>query len=265
MKLGQIITIIILSVLVTSLGVAASDSLKVSSGSLLGSLISSGKPVCPKGTVEVKTSPSFTCVDEYEASASLECANTSPDSHEQTATNLNTVACKADSRDVLPWVYINRSEASLACARAGKRLPTASEWYQFSLGTDALSCNVRSQGATISSEFPECISSTGIKQTTGNVWEWTSDDVVDGTYRGRKLPGSGYVDAVDSTGVATSLLADLASSSYLNGYIWSNTSGSFGVIRGGFYGSREDAGVYTVQAQTPSNFSGVAIGFRCVK
>jgi hypothetical protein len=37
------------------------------------------------------------------------------------------------------------------------------------------------------------------------------------------------------------------------------------MIRGGFYSSGEDAGLYTINASIPTSFATQGIGFRCVQ
>jgi formylglycine-generating enzyme required for sulfatase activity len=99
----------------------------------------------------------------------------------------------------------------------------------------------------------------------GNVWEWTSDDVIDGGYNDRTLPNAGYVREVDAGGVATETQLELPEPNFYDDYIWSNQSEVYGLLRGGFYGSGNDGGVFAVQAMTKPSFTGAAIGFRCAQ
>ncbi|MDC1205621.1 formylglycine-generating enzyme family protein, partial [Candidatus Pacebacteria bacterium] len=109
-----------------------------------------------------------------------------------------------------------------------------------------------------------CISAAGVFDAVGNVWEWTNDDVFDGSYNGRALPVEGYVRQVDRGGIAT---VSGTSSAELFGedYIWSKETGVYAIMRGGFYASKDDAGVYAVHAATLPTMRGAAIGFRCVQ
>ncbi len=98
----------------------------------------------------------------------------------------------------------------------------------------------------------------------GNLWGWVRDDVIDGKYNERSLPETGFVTQIDGKGMAvvsTSTEQDL----FGKDYFWAKEQGAYGVIRGGFYDSDTDAGIYTVHADTPPTTAGVAIGFRCVK
>jgi formylglycine-generating enzyme required for sulfatase activity len=98
----------------------------------------------------------------------------------------------------------------------------------------------------------------------GNAWEWTSEDVIDGMWNGRTLPQSGYVRQVDQSGVA--VVSDaVPQEGFYGDYFWSKPTGAFGMMRGGFYGSQSDAGVYTLHAETLPTTAGAAISFRCVQ
>jgi len=159
---------------------------------------------------------------------------------------------------------MNREQATVMCARSGKRLPTAAEWYQFALGTDIKKCHTAGSDVVGGDMFPDCVSAVQIKNTVGNVWEWVNDDVISGQYLGRQLPETGYVKQVDNGGVAT--VTVLERESEITGeYFWSKNTGAFAMIRGGYYGSKTDAGVFTVHAQTLPTFFGEAVGFRCLR
>lgn len=248
----------------TVLGAYASDTMRGGGFSQLGQLLGAKPSVCPNGMVEVPTALSFTCVDQYEASPDLDCPRTTVESVADTDANVNATNCRAGSKaGVMPWRYIDREQASRLCARAGKRLPTALEWYQFAIDTPENKCRTNTNIGK-AGEATDCTSAFGVHDTVGNLWEWVSDDVIDGTYNNRLLPGSGYVSQVDSGGVATAVASNRASQ-YDGDYLWNNPTGSFGMLRGGFYGGKADAGVYAVQAETLPNFSGEAVGFRCVR
>jgi formylglycine-generating enzyme required for sulfatase activity len=215
--------------------------------------------------VHVPAALTFSCVDEYEAVASSECSVEVPQSQLDTDLNLGQNTCAATSQpDLEPWRHVTREQAVVLCARAGKRLPSASEWYQAALGTDASVCNIDSKAVGNGKDFPDCRSAAGIANAVGNVWEWVTDDVIDGVYQGRQLPATGYVSQVDAGGMATVTNEDLQDQ-MLGGYFWSKGEGAYGIIRGGFYGSKTDATSYTAHAYTAPTFRGAAVGFRCVK
>jgi formylglycine-generating enzyme required for sulfatase activity len=98
----------------------------------------------------------------------------------------------------------------------------------------------------------------------GNVWEWTRDDAVSGTYNGRPLPQSGYVAQVDQSGIAV-ISTSSPDHMFADDYLWTSDEGSFGMLRGGFYASKSDAGVFALHAETLPTAPGAGIGFRCVQ
>ncbi len=254
------------TLIITTLGISASDVLTGSGGSLLGQVIGTTQDDgCPQGMVSVAVGQTFSCVDIYEASPNVECSIKEPSNSIDTQTNINTTKCAAQSTpDKRPWTNITREQAQVVCMRAGKRLPTAKEWYIFALGTaDTSECNIDANGAGKTGSFSGCVSATGVFDTIGNVWEWVSDDVIDGRYNGRMLPQEGYVAQVASDGIAT-VSESTPVEQFESDYIWTKQSGAFGILRGGFYGSGDDAGVYAVQVKTPPTAATVAIGFRCV-
>lgn len=151
------------ALVITTLGISATDTWQGASGSLLGSLIATDGGVCPVGMVEVPTARTFTCVDTYEASPSAECAVATPATARDTEQNLTNATCKAASTGATPWRYIGREQAMLACAQAGKRLPTAEEWYSFAIGTPMSACNVDGGSVAADDAYPECVSPNGVR------------------------------------------------------------------------------------------------------
>ena len=266
-RVAVIITIIVGALVVTALGIDAADTWEGKSGTLLSNLLSSeATSMCPKGMQHIETAQTFSCVDTYEASAASVCPKTQPNSPLDTRANLDAAACSAVSDEVAePWRYVTREEAEVSCARAGKRLPTAVEWYIAARDTRAEHCNVAGGAVVRGSANTECVSVYGVHHMVGNVWEWVSDDVINGSWQNRTLPASGYVTQVDIAGIATETSPDTRSEIYQGTYFWSGAEGAFGMIRGGFYNSRSDAGVAAVHAGTAPTFAGEAVGFRCVK
>jgi len=267
MKSLKIGGIIFSALLLTTLGINASDVLNGNSGALLGQIIATQDRSCPEGMIEFAAGQTFSCIDVYEASASQECPEQSPANQSDTQKNINTVSCMpSSSRNSTPWTNISREQARTVCTRAGKRLPTAHEWYQIALGTPDTesSCNVSTEGAGMAGSYPQCISAVGVYDTIGSVWEWVSGDVIGGQYNGRALPVEGYVAQVASDGVAT-VSESVTVDDFSGDYIWTKSDGAYGILRGGFYGSREDAGIYSVQARTLPTAATKAIGFRCIQ
>lgn len=267
MKWLKVGAVIFGAVLITALGIDAADTLSGSRSTLLGQVIGGGQNgVCPSGMAEVATAATFKCVDIYEASAGANCPHENPTNELQTKENIDSSSCVAESKaDTKVWSYITREQAVTACMRAGKRLPLSDEWYMVSVGTpdDAAKCNIDSNTVVETGKNQECVSAAGAHDTIGNVWEWTSDDVIEGMHEGRPLPEEGYVAQVDAGGVAV-LTNQVPAEIFYKDYLWSSKEGAFGILRGGFYGSRSDAGVYAVHARTLPTAAGTAIGFRCV-
>jgi hypothetical protein len=266
LKLGSVI---FGALMITALGIDAADTLSGSRSTLLGQLISSEEKLnCDEGMIETKIGQSFTCVDMYEVGADALCPHPNPLNELETKANLESEVCRASSnKGVEPWRFITREQASLACLKAGKRLPTSAEWNLLSVGTpdNETVCNINASAVVKTGQNSKCISTLGVFDTIGNVWEWTSDDVINGVYNGRELPLSGYVAQVDTNGVATLTNLTAPSDLFYKDYFWSSKEGAYGIMRGGFYGSKSDAGVYAVHAQTLPTAAGTAIGFRCIK
>lgn len=266
MKFLKIGVVIISTLVLTTLAIDASDTLSGKGGTLLAQLVGIENSLCPEGMVHVPSALTFSCVDEYELSAGVDCPVSIPKNQFDTNTNIEQLSCKAVSVEVgEQWRNISREQAALMCARAGKRLPNAAEWYQFAIGTPPAKCNINSGQIQPTNEYNECVSAAGVKNAVGNVWEWVSDDVIDGMYQGRSLPASGYVTQVDSGGVATVTNIDVVDEAFDEDYFWTNSTGAFAMIRGGFYGSKDDAGVYAIHAHTLPTLTGNAVGFRCVR
>lgn len=267
MKFLKVGLVIFGALAITALGIDAADTISGSRSTLLGQLVSTQVGACPEGMIEIQTGITFSCVDEYEAGPGDECPVKNLNSPQDTIQNIDNTSCVSVSKkDTKPWVYINREQAQLVCSRSNKRLPTAEEWYMFSLGTNDSDkkCNIDSNKVSVTGEWEGCVSSSGVFDAVGNVWEWVVGDVFDGTLNGRSLPNEGYVTQVDSSGIATETSGEAGTDFGLD-YFWSEPVGTFAIMRGGFFGSREDAGIYSVHARTQPTFSGEAVGFRCVQ
>ena len=268
MKWGRGILIIFGALVITSLGIDAADTMHGSTGTLLSQVISrGGSSKCPSGMNQIENVPSLTCVDAYEVSPGKGCPVADPDQILATQQNVGVKECVGESKKgVLPWRFVTRDQAMQLCARAGKRLPTSEEWYVLGLGmTDVeKSCNVATKRISQTGTLEACITPNGVFDLVGNVWEWVSDDVIDGTYKSNKLPDSGYVAQVDASGMATVVSKD-PQDLFEKDYFWSQATGAYGVIRGGYYDSGTDAGIYTTHADTQPTTASAGIGFRCVK
>jgi len=267
MKWWKITLVIFGAVIVTALGIDAADTLQGNSGTMLSQLISKDGGTCPLGMVSIDTMSTLTCVDKYEASASSKCPVIDPQQMIHTQHNVDSNECFIESKaEALPWRYITRDQAMHMCARVGKRLPTSEEWYLLSLGMSNVEakCNIKSKNIAQTGSYTECASPSGVYDLVGNAWEWMSDDVIEGIYNNRALPDSGYVTQVDAHGVAV-VVSDEPQDMFGKDYFWSKNEGAYGMLRGGYYDSGTDGGIYTVNADRAPTSASIGIGFRCVK
>ncbi len=267
MKWGKAILVIFGAMIITALGIDAADTITGSEGTLLSQVISNDEGGCPQGMSPVGNGTTISCIDTYEVSTGSNCPVRDPENLVSSLTNIEASGCQAESKpDALPWRFVTRDQAMQLCARANKRLPTSEEWYMLSLGMVNVedSCNIDSKEVSKTGEYASCVNPQGAHDLVGNVWEWVSDDVIDGTYNERKLPGEGYVAQVDNAGMAMMTSND-QQQLFGGDYFWSKDEGAYGVIRGGYYDSGRDAGIYTAHADTLPTAASVGIGFRCVK
>ncbi len=265
MKWVRVSLVVCGALIVTALGIDASDTLKGAGGTLL-SQVAGTENRCPQGMVQIDEIPTLRCVDQYEVSPGSSCPERDPRTTLASHKNTESKACVAVSEvGNVPWRYVTRDQAMALCARDGKRLPTNSEWHSLVLGmTDVeTACNISTKDVAKTGAFQECVSPAGVYDLVGNVWEWVSDDVIEGVHNDRSLPSSGYVQQVDAQGIVT-MTGDTSDPLYGGDYFWSEVTGSYGIIRGGYYDSGKDAGLFTVHADTLPNGGSAGIGFRCV-
>jgi formylglycine-generating enzyme required for sulfatase activity len=213
----------------------------------------------------------------YENSASESCLYDVPKNQEETRSNIADTRCVPVSvRGAFPWRNISQNQAMQACAKAGKRLPTNEEWFFAAMGTpdppslwSSSDCNVNKNrdafdpAPTGSGE--KCISSLGVYDMVGNVWEWTGENIEEGKIGGVGAPDSGFVTGSNMKGIPSSTNATTSDENYNLDRFWVKKEGVMGMFRGGYWLSGSDAGIYTLHSGIPPSFTGNAIGFRCVK
>lgn len=261
----RFVSITIGVILLTSFSIDATDTFSDSQTALSIFAKKALESHCPSG-MSLVSSPEHTfCIDTYEVSPDQSCIIKEPKSIIDTTHNSADASCVPVSiSGRLPWTYVAQPQAIQLCAKVGKRLPTASEWFAASLGTpdSATVCNLAGE-LGVTGLLADCRSGSGAFDMVGNVWEFVSGDVQARVMAGQSLPEQGYVASVDIAGLAkeTTLIPDPV---YNNDYFWSEAEGNYALMRGGFYGSREDGGIYAVHARTEYSFASAAVGFRCV-
>ena len=254
------------AIVFSTVAIQAGDVLRNIDGGLAGLVTDSlNEDICGEGEMLVHLASGALCVDVYEASASDSCSILSPNTQSQTQDNLNDFACiSASKADRIPWRFVSLVQAQQLCARSGKRLPTNEEWYALAVSTGSQQNCVTDTSGPGYTGASQCMTQSGIYDMIGNVWEWVDAEIVDGEYNGRKLPESGFVQLVDTQGVVLNT-GSVADNEFGQDYAMTNSSGIYGMIRGGYYGSGEDAGIFAQNLSVPLNLKTDGIGFRCVK
>lgn len=232
--------------------------------------------VCPADMVVISSPAGEFCIDRYEASAGENCPNANPGSQASTKENLQNAACQPVSvPGAMPWVNISQDQADVACAKAGKRLPTNNEWYAAALATPDIDSNWTGDDCQVSRNWPSqpgstgsgknCRSAAGAYDMIGNVWEWVKGAISDGKFEGKQLPESGFIDSTDGDSLPARTNPNTPNENYNQDYFWIKNKGARSFARGGYWDNKTDAGQYSVYLVSEPSFAGSGIGFRCVK
>ncbi|MBY0310045.1 formylglycine-generating enzyme family protein [Patescibacteria group bacterium] len=248
----------------STVGIQASDMANGISGKLMGSAVTSSGP-CNEHEVLLRFGAYALCIDSYEASPAHTCPYRSATGDSATVSNVETPACVPVSQPGQePWRFVSYTEATQLCARAGKRLPTAQEWYRVAVGqADTESCVLDATSPALTGSA-NCVSPLGVHDLVGNVWEWMGDTVSDGMIEGRHVPMSGYVELVDDGGVVLKT-SNQPVPAFGDDYAWVQHEGVRGMLRGGFYTSGSDGGVFAQNMSVALDFAAAGVGFRCVR
>jgi formylglycine-generating enzyme required for sulfatase activity len=230
---------------------------------------------CAPGMVPVDDALVPFCVDVYEASPGEGCPYDKPRSQDETNLNIADQDCMpASVPNTHPWTNVTQPQAALLCERAGKQLLSPGAWYVAARGTpdsaatlNEEQCNIsanRADGPALTGSGMRCVSDTGAYDMIGNVWEWVDGAVMRGVWDDVPLPPTGYVQGVDMHGMPR-VTGSAADERFGGDRLWSDTQNDTGILRGGYYGSGSNAGIYAVYAASPLSFYAAAAGFRCAR
>jgi formylglycine-generating enzyme required for sulfatase activity len=271
----EVISVIFISSILTTLAIKALDKGNLTASLNEGFKKEGGK--CPPDMVFIPSENGGFCIDKYENSPGPNCPFLNPQNQEETRKNLEDPKCYPVSKEkAIPWTNISQNQAQLACAKAGKRLPTPREWYLASLGTPDKNENWTKDDCNLNKNWDQnpgpagsgknCKSSFEVYDMIGNVWEWVGGSVIDGKYQERELPQQGFVWGIDDeTGLPFQTKKENPNSNYNNDYFWILKKGTRAIAKGGYFQSGSDGGIYSSSLiALPSDFSN-GVGFRCAK
>jgi len=239
---------------------------------------------CPEGMVYINKLNGY-CIDKYEASVwnadgtwNLTSNTSAWASATWSATAIAAGAYANSTPNVYPWVFINQTDARIACSRAGKHLCTDSEWlgaanYQgnyFNLPITLSNCTVSTNcilgndlgpnggDACYGGAMVNCYSSEGVYDMVGNVWEWTNETVdvtnPEGSVGYKYANSSGGWQ--NTTGVETAIYGN-------DGVYFPLSVGGRAVLRGGSWTYGAAAGPFSAGLSRAPSYTDYDIGFRC--
>ena len=242
---------------------------------------------CPEGMAYINKLNGY-CIDQYEAHAlnSNGSIATPPTSEGATDTLIAAGGKAGSAFNQTVWVYIDQTEARTACSNAGKHLCTDEEWLgaanlngqvynlpidlavspYFCVTGASTDCAGESPGSgsacktggcTDDEGCGNCVSSEGVYDQVGNVWEWTNETAT------MVSPESGwhYINTIDMSW-STSSSADDGTYGKDGTYFLAGTNNR-AVRRGGRWGYGPLAGPFCALLTSGPSLTYYSIGFRC--
>jgi formylglycine-generating enzyme required for sulfatase activity len=231
------------------------------------------------------------CVDKYEASVWSNPNGTGtqyPQGDPRYATtfpvdgNWTEPLYAVSKKGVYPARFLTWFQAQQACALSGKRLLTNAEWQMAAAGTPdpgsagdgTTTCNTSTTGPLPTGSSPGCESRWRVSDMVGNVQEWVADwlqgpGVSAGAVINFWHPGA-YESTIPKYG--SDSITGINEAFHLEAPQTGGVGDDYGIdglpsalARGGHWGYREAAGVFTIAGtHTPSSLDN-ATGFRCAR
>lgn len=170
----------------------------------------------------------------------------------------------ASAYNATPWVSRTYFAEYKSCINAGKRLCTNEEWSMAAFGTPPGADNntncwtaAANTGSNPTGTLPNCVSTLGCYDMTGNVWERvaTWSDVIDVA---ADQSGWAWASAWTNEAEGGSAYTAFGTNAGPDGF-----TGPRALLRGGTWSSSTGAGGWPVYGSFSPRFASSILGFRC--